>query len=460
MRGRKLLAWSTLSWVRRPQTFVHRRYATTWESLGLRREVCDAARNLWDSPNAVQRGAIGPVLQGKDCVVGAETGSGKTLAYLLPVMQLLMDVPPTTTTAYPDALILVPNRELATQAQRVAGQLGFDVAPPYTSQWTLGARHGAAGVWPYRRGQCPRVVVATPSFADAFHKDLDLWDSLRMLILDEADALLDGSSKEQLDRILVALKRVHRQRLRLQDLDDALNTTRTCQRIVVAATLPSYGLKSVEALVDKHFSTASRIVGDDGRPLPIHAPVPSLRQTFIPIEDGDTPDLVDVIDPTERTMVFANTANAVQRIADVLAGHNFACAPYHKNVAPEDRLRTLDAFARGDLRVLCCTDLAARGLDLPSVDHVVQYEFALNVVNHLHRVGRAARAGASGRATNFYGPSSTDLVNALNASLAKTNTVSSAFSRRRGFRQKIKKQRKAAQASSSSSSSDEEHLVA
>jgi len=452
MRARRLLCFLPTRSTR-PRSLtsaVLRRFS--WQSLGLREEVCSAASASWPEPNVVQSAAIAPLLQGKDCVVGAETGSGKTLAYLLPAMHLLLEETHDRR-LFPRVMILVPNRELATQARRVAAQLGFQVEAPYDSALSLAARHGKAGIWPYRPGQCPRALVATPSFADGFHRDLDLWESLDLLVLDEADALLDGSSKEQLDRILVALKRVERRREKTKDLfsseeeeeeEDVGPPLKRCQRVVVAATLPSYGLKSVEALVDKHFAGAERVVGADGAPLPIHAAVPALRQTYVKVQGPEDRSrrLLESLDPSERTMVFANTANAVQGVAEFLRARGLASAPYHKNVAPETRLATLDAFARGDVKVLCCTDLAARGLDLPAVDHVIQFEFALNVVNHLHRVGRAARAGAPGKATNFHDDSNADLVNALHKSLDDSNTVRDAFSRRRGFRQKIKKQRR------------------
>ena len=435
----------------------------SWSSLGLRQEVCDAAEKHWPCPNRVQRAAIGQILEGRDAIVGAETGSGKTLAYMLPVMDLLLSSA-TKPGTYPQALILVPNRELATQAQRVAAQLGFQVAAPFDfegSRLSLAARHGSAGIWPYRRGMCPKVLVATPAFVDAFHRDLDFWESLDILVLDEADALLDGSTKDQLDRVLVAIRRVEKKRKSNVLADELLATIgdeenqeeliseRRCQRVVVAATLPSYGLKSVEALIDRHFEDALRVTSDDGTPLPMHAPVNSLEQEYLLVDDDDDErnrllKLLKVLKPSERTMVFANTANAAQRVADFLTKEapDLVVAPYHKKVAPEKRLSTLDSFAGGQTKVLCCTDLAARGLDLPAVDYIVQFEFALNVVNHLHRVGRAARAGAQGRATNFYGASSKDLVDALHKSLDENDSVKGAFSRRRGFRQKIKKSKK------------------
>lgn len=367
----------------------------SWSSLGLRQDTCERVARVWESPNVVQTASIPVVLSGQDAVIGAETGSGKTLAYLAPAMELIQQGPK----RYPDVLILVPNRELGIQVERVAKSLDLNA-------WS---RHGSAELWPFR--EAPDVLIATPSFMVNFDKELVLWDHIKLVVLDEADALLDGGSKLQLDRMLVAMRRVERV------------GGEAPQRLVVAATLPTYGLKSVDKLVDKHFADAVRVK------LPMHAPVKTLDQEWL-LYDGSLEDRIFKAKEflkDERTMVFFNTAANAQVGAELLDG-----APYHKNVAPQQRLESLDAFARGDVNILCCTDLAARGLDLPDVQHILQVDFALDVVSYLHRVGRAARAGNKGRATNLYQTHNIDLVNAI-------PTVESAFSRRRGFRQKIKK---------------------
>lgn len=410
----------------------------TWQDLGLSAKACAAVEQWWPRPNRVQQAAVGVVLTGVDTVLGAETGSGKTLAYLLPAMEVAANRDKER--QYPSVLILVPNRELGTQLQRVARQLGGNTSHPFRDEdapFSLGMRHGGAttSLWPYRRFECPDMLVATPSFAVNFDRDLELWAALKLVVLDEADALLDGGSKQQLDRILVAMKRVERARN---------PETPRCQRVVVAATLPTFGLKSVENLIGKHFGEAVRVTTADGDPLPMHAPVATLEQRFIRVDGGIEDKLqaaLDIIVPNERTMIFANTVNAVDVAASFLLANRVRARAYHKRVSPEVRLDTLDAFAVGEIDVLCCTDLAARGLDLPDVRHVIQLEFATNVVAHLHRLGRVARAGNSGRATNIYDEASTDLLRAIDDGPSPGSVVK-AFSRRRGFRQKIKKNRK------------------
>ena len=419
-----------------------------WSSLGLRDDLSALAAANWETPNAVQRNAIRAALARKDVVVGAETGSGKTLAYLLPAAQAAMESKaPKGPTAdapragqYPTVLVLVPNRELGTQLARVASQLGGDVAEPFDAAgkpFSLGARHGGLlKSWPFRPGACPDILAATPSFAAAFDKDLDLWDHLRVLVLDEADMLLDGGFKTQVERCLVALKRVERRRASAADLVDEV--VAPCQRVVVAATLPSYGLRSVENLVDKHFAAAEKVTDEAGRPLRIHAAPTTLAHAFVdaPADlDAKLALLEASLEPATRTMVFCKTAARAAAAAERLAEAGTPAAAYTKDVAPERRLLILDAFARGDLDVLCCTDLAARGLDLPAVDHVVQLDMATDVVSHLHRVGRAARAGTAARATSFVAAENRDLVAAITAG----DTVDQAFSRKRGLRKKLRK---------------------
>ncbi|KAJ1444791.1 P-loop containing nucleoside triphosphate hydrolase protein [Pelagophyceae sp. CCMP2097] len=268
--------------------------------------------------------------------------------------------------------------------------------------------------------------------------------------------LLDGGYLTGIERCLVALKRVERARIFGPEAD-ALR----CQRCIVAATLPNMGQKSVDMLLSRYFKHAKKVQQADGTAIPMHREVSTLDHGYrqvktdlasklvelIPVvlglegdDDDEAASLAGVAIPNPpprppRTMVFANTAAAVIKALAALEDVGIRAAPYHKDVPPVARLEALDAFASGRVDVLVCTDLAARGLDLPLVEHVVQLEFALNVVSHLHRVGRAARAGADGRATSFFDDSAANLVSMIR----KSESAEPSFSRRRGFRAKLKK---------------------
>jgi superfamily II DNA/RNA helicase len=140
----------------------------------------------------------------------------------------------------------------------------------------------------------------------------------------------------------------------------------------------------------------------------------------------------------ESTMIFTNTAENAQALSAALREKKIPCEEYHKLVHHEDRLIGFQKFAEGKSSILVCTDAAARGLDLPGVKHVIQAEFALNVVHHLHRIGRASRAGALGHATNFSDARSRDLINSI-LSEGDDESIDQSFSRRRGFRRNLKR---------------------
>ena len=166
---------------------------------------------------------------------------------------------------------------------------------------------------------------------------------------------------------------------------------------------------------------------------------------FMGSDDAD--DVDDVTAPSVpmnnegivQTMVFVNTADAASRLAIELARAGVASAEYHKFVSDAEKQESLRRFREEEVSVLVCTDHASRGLDLPNVRHVVQAEFAGNVVQYLHRIGRASRAGVLGKATNIYDDRSADLVSSI-LSDSDEKKIDQSFSRRRGFRQKIKKE--------------------
>lgn len=137
-------------------------------------------------------------------------------------------------------------------------------------------------------------------------------------------------------------------------------------------------------------------------------------------------------------MIFTNTAENAQFLANALREQNISCEEFHKLVAHNVRSIGLQNFAHGKSMILVCTDAAARGFDLPNVRHIIQAEFALNVVHHLHRIGRASRAGVQGRATNFIDQRSRELVDSI-LSDEFNDSIDQSFSRRRGFRRNLKR---------------------
>ncbi len=300
--------------------------------------------------------------------------------------------------------------------------------------------------------------------------------------------LLDGSYVIDVEKILDAFKVIRRNMIREQKL--GLHDYHT-QVILSAATLPSRGEKSIKKFISKKFPNAIHISNSH-----LHQHHPRILQTFYEInsvntkkatsaivdiaeviEDNSSTTMIDdalvtsivdaihdrslnipphlVIDaPTDATntrngvMIFVNTAQTCAILAQKLRDASIECAEFHSLLPSEVKVKELERFKAEQVRILVCTDSAARGFDFLNVGHVIQAEFALNVVQYLHRIGRASRGGKLGKATNFFNSSSKQLVESIvnneeesddTGTTEKKNQIEQSFSRRRGFRKGIKR---------------------
>lgn len=225
--------------------------------------------------------------------------------------------------------------------------------------------------------------------------------------------------------------------------------TRSKQYIFVAATLPANGKRTAGAVLKKMFPDAEWVNGNY-----LHCHNPRLKQRWIETTfDTQVDELIKAVNhgfkskSVEfnsgqcRTMVFANTVDAVESVAKILMRAGIECYLYHKDCSLEDRAKTLVDFQEKG-GILVCTDAAARGIDIPNVSHVIQADFATSAVDFIHRVGRTARAGQYGLVTSMYNESNRDLVAAVRRSGELDLPVETAFSRKRSFRNKIKKRGK------------------
>jgi superfamily II DNA/RNA helicase len=434
--------------------------------LSLNSKLCTALTAIGkQDATLIQAASVPPILEGKDCVIASETGSGKTMAYLVPVLDQLLSTAAKmdeddkddedARQLFPKAVIMVPNKDLCRQVHASTQELlsalnaieGEEDGEGQVMALTAEAMTTVSNVWPYfGRSRCPDVIVCTPAVVGNFVRgpvivEPELFRSIKHLVLDEADMLLDGGYKRDLEKILDGFKVTRRQMIKA---DEITINDKVLQVVLSAATIPSMGELSIDKYVKKRFPRAERISNDY---LHKHHPRIDQQYTRVPATDFTDTHVAAVFNALgsdyegEPTMIFVNTADDALLLAQALRDEGLPCGELHKAVSIADRENALQAFRDGSLSLLVCTDYAARGLDLPFVRHVIQAQFALNVVQHLHRIGRASRAGRAGRATNIYGAESAELVESL-LSDKDENKIDQSFSRRRGFRAKIKKARR------------------
>jgi len=453
------------------------------------------------------------------------TLTGKTLAYLLPLMDDILQRKAAAAANndntigydYARALILVPNKELVQQVVRMAMVLAGGPESVVYGGWTLadaawwdapdnqqkltaaatsmtppeqivrlaimpGGLKAPNDYPPFRNavplgGTEPVVdlIVSTPASIGPLGlspKNIGMFADIQTVVVDEADMLLDGGYIRQLENVFLGFKRADR-------LDSALLQSKT-QHVFVAATLPDSGLRSVEAYLQRKFPRATR-VQLAGMHQARHS---GLRQATdwnrVESKKERLRQLVDLLrTPSadgglqgEKVMVFLNTVEDVQGASQALEKEGFDVLSYHAKIPLAERTAQLDRFRRftagrsnnpkDAVGVLVCSDLAARGIDVPGVNAVVQLQMAGNVVGHLHRMGRCGRAGQrTGRGIVYYSEQETELVKVIQEAESQqermvlegadvldfeepeeAGKVTKAFSRRRGFNKKLKKQRK------------------
>ncbi|KAK4778139.1 hypothetical protein SAY87_018326 [Trapa incisa] len=342
----------------------------TFEELGICEQLVDACKTRgWLKPTRIQVEAIPPALEGKDLIGLAQTGSGKTGAFALPILQALLDTPQPFF-----ACVLSPTRELAIQIAEQFSNLGSDI----------GVRCAVlvGGVDMVQQtlilAKQPHIVVGTPGrLVDHLSntKGFSL-RKLKYLVLDEADRLLNEDFEKSIDEILNVIPRERRTYLFSATMTKKVKKLqRACLRNPV----------KIEAATK--YST-----------------VDSLKQMylFIPAKYKDF-YLVYIL--TEKlgsmSMVFTRTCEATRLLALILRNLGLKAIPISGQMSQPKRLGALNKFKAGECNILICTDVASRGLDIPSVDTVINYDIPSNSKDYIHRVGRTARAGRSGIAISL-----------------------------------------------------------
>jgi ATP-dependent RNA helicase DDX47/RRP3 len=343
----------------------------TFADLGVTESLCDACTTLgFKMPTPIQRESIPIALEGKDIIGLAETGSGKTAAFALPILQALLDKPQPMF-----GLVLAPTRELAYQISQqfeALGSLinvrcsvivgGMDMVPQAISL-----------------AKKPHIVVATPGrLLDHLEntKGFSL-RHLKYLVLDEADRLLDLDFGPILDKILQVLPRERRTMLFSATMNTKLNNlTRAALQQPVRVSVSDSNYQTVKNLMQ--------------------------RYVFIPQKFKDI-YLVYLLNKFAGRMciVFTRTIHEAARISYLLRALGLSAIPLHGKLSQTARLGVLNKFKAGGKDILVSTDIAARGLDIPSVDLVLNFDLPSDSKTYVHRVGRTARAGKSGFAINI-----------------------------------------------------------
>ncbi|KAL1971237.1 hypothetical protein VTN77DRAFT_189 [Rasamsonia byssochlamydoides] len=342
----------------------------TFKDLGIIDPLCEACEALgYKAPTPIQAEAIPLALQGRDLIGLAETGSGKTAAFALPILQALMDKPQ----AY-FGLVLAPTRELAYQISQSFEALGSTIS--VRSAVIVGGMDMVPQA--IALGKKPHIIVATPGrLLDHLEntKGFSL-RTLKYLVMDEADRLLDMDFGPILDKILKVLPRERRTYL-------------------FSATMTS----KVESLQRASLSNPLRVSVSSK-----YQTVSTLLQSylFFPHKHKDI-YLVYLLNEFagQSAIVFTRTVHETQRIAILLRALGFGAIPLHGQLSQSARLGALGKFRSRSRDILVATDVAARGLDIPSVDVVLNFDLPPDSKTYIHRVGRTARAGKSGRAISF-----------------------------------------------------------
>ena len=345
----------------------------TFDDLGLdRRLLANVAREGYTRPTPIQAGAIPAILGGRDLLGGAPTGTGKTAAFTLPLLDRLHKNVPAKK-RLPRALVLAPTRELAGQ---IADSLN-------TYGTGLGLRHvliyGGVGQGKQVRSlrQGVDVILATPGrLLDLMGQgEVDL-SRVEVLVLDEADRMLDMGFVPDVRRI-------------------AAETPGDRQTLLFSATVPPTIRKLVEELMDEPV----RVMIE-----PEAATADLIEQKVYFVKKPDKPhllaDLVNVKNMT-RAVVFSRTKHGCDRIVRQLGKRDIKAVAIHGNRNQNQRQKALNAFKAGKVPLLVATDVAARGIDVDEVTHVVQYDLTHEPETYVHRIGRTGRAGADGEAISF-----------------------------------------------------------
>jgi ATP-dependent RNA helicase DeaD len=347
---------------------------TNFLSFGLHAQILESLSRLgFTQPTPIQVETIPHALSGKDILGSAQTGTGKTAAYGIPLISHLLKNPQAS------ALVVAPTRELAEQVLKVLENF-LDKRRGSATRAALLIGGSSIFKQLQQLKQMPRLVVGTPGRINDHldRQSLNLSTS-SLLVLDEADRMLDMGFAPQIEAILKCMPA-------------------TRQTMCFSATLPH----GIAVIAKKYMSDPVHVAIDKVVTL-----VANLKQEMVQVSEADKyGQLMTQLEKREGLIiVFVKTKSGAERLVRMLRQESCSVETVHGDLTQYQRTRTIRGFRDGAFRILIATDVAARGLDIPGVDHVINYDLSQCPEDHIHRIGRTARAGAKGSALSFVTPS-------------------------------------------------------
>lgn len=344
----------------------------------------------YHEPSPIQAQLIAPAMAGRDCVGNAPTGTGKTAAFLIPILESIDE---SVRDRRPQALILAPTRELV-------HQIGMEF-----DKLSLGRRARAVGVvggesiFRQQRllAQGCQVVIATPGrLIDLMERGAIRLDHVKMVVLDEADQMLDIGFRPAVESIL-----------------DAVPLPR--QTLLLSATMPS----GVRELTRKYLVDPIdvRLISADE-----DATIPAIRQSYLMVHPEHKFELLVKLlhrEQPQRAIVFCRTKRGADKVGTLLRAEGHRADTMHGNLSQAQRNRVLHAFRSGRLTTLVATDVVGRGIDVRGVSHVVNFDLPEDPSNYIHRIGRTGRMGSDGAAFSLVLPDQAKLLDEIERSISR-----------------------------------------
>jgi ATP-dependent RNA helicase RhlE len=339
----------------------------------------------YESPTPIQAQSIPSLLEGKDLLGIAQTGTGKTAAFTLPMLQKLANRNFSLAPSEPRSLILAPTRELASQIKEQLDKYGKDLK--LKNAVIFGGVGQASQVAALRNGL--DILIATPGrLLDLMNQGHCRLNKVEIFVLDEADRMLDMGFINDIKKVIAKLPEKK-------------------QTMLFSATMPN----EIVGIANRILKNPVRV-----EVTPPSSTVERINQKIIFTQKAHKYQLLRKLlqeEGVELTLVFTRTKHGANKIVDYLAMHKIASAAIHGNKSQSAREAALDNFKKGKIKVLIATDIAARGIDVQGVSHVINYDLPVEAESYVHRIGRTARAGKDGDAISFCDESERDALSRI-----------------------------------------------